>query len=134
MAAELLVDTSAWIELLRDGVGGAADRVRLALRNRSARITDLVATELLRGAKGRRDRRALEELFSVVGWLAPSREIHLAAGRLGQRLARQGVTVPTVDLVIAQTALAHRAALLSLDHHFDLIAKHSKLELVPRRS
>ena len=114
MAAELLIDTSAWIELLREGAGAAADRVRLALRNRSARITDVVATELLRGAKTRRDRRALDDLFSVVGWLEPSREIHLDAGRLGQRLARNGVTVPTVDLVVAQTAITHRAALLSL--------------------
>lgn len=133
MAAELLVDTSAWIELLREGAGAAADRARLALRNRSARITDVVATELLRGAKSKRDLRAIDDLFAVVGWLAPSREIHLDAGRLGQRLAREGVMVPTVDLVIAQTAIAHRTALLSLDRHFELIAARTRLELVDLR-
>ncbi|MFO8072597.1 MAG: PIN domain-containing protein [Polyangia bacterium] len=134
MIAEVLVDTSVWIDFLRRGDGAASRLCGRLLSNRAALISDLIATELLRGARGRRELRALDDLFSVVDWLDTGRDTCLAAGRLGREMAGLGLTIPTVDLVIAQTAVNNRVSILSLDRHFPLVAEHSALEIVRLQS
>jgi len=130
MADEILVDTSAWIQLFRDGEGPAADVVRVLLENEGAVITGLVAAELLRGARQAKEQRALDDLFSIVRWIDIDRRTFLEAGRLGHGLAASGLTIPTVDLVLAQAAINQGLAVLTLDKHFLQIAKHAPLNLV----
>jgi predicted nucleic acid-binding protein len=127
----VLVDTSAWIELLRDGRGPAATVARRLLREGGAGIAGPVATELLRGARGRREVQAVERLLALVRWYPVTDETWRAAGRLGGDLARRGVTVGTVDLVLSAAALAAGVPLLSRDRHFERVAAHGDLRLLP---
>ena len=131
MAAELLVDTSVWIQLLRDDEGGAADRVRRSLRLGEAGMAGPIATELMRGARTNKEIEALERLFRLVHCFEIDETLYREAGSLGFSLARRGITIGTVDLVLAQVALAYSVPILTLDRHFAMIAEHSELRILP---
>jgi hypothetical protein len=45
----------------------------------------------------------------------------IEAGRLAFTLRRQGITIPTTDLIIATLARRENCAILTLDHHFKKI-------------
>ncbi|MBC7294314.1 MAG: PIN domain-containing protein, partial [Thermoleophilia bacterium] len=54
-----------------------------------------------------------------LGW-----EEGITAARLGWKLAREGRRVPTIDLLIAATALSHHCEVWHFgDHHFKAIAQ-----------
>ena len=42
----------------------------------------------------------------------------IEAGRLAFMLRRQGITIPTTELIIAGLALKENCAILTLDHYF----------------
>jgi predicted nucleic acid-binding protein len=48
--------------------------------------------------------------------------------KLGYDLRRAGLTIPTVDIMIAALALEYDCLLLHADRHFEQIAKHSPLQ------
>ena len=60
----------------------------------------------------------------------PNPESYRLAGQLGYSIAKKGNTLGVVDLLIAQVAFENRLKLLTLDNHFKIIQKHSKLDLV----
>jgi predicted nucleic acid-binding protein len=51
------------------------------------------------------------------------------AGDLGRSLLQQGVSVGTVDLLIASIAISNAVSLYSFDKHFTAIARHANLRL-----
>ena len=125
----VLVDTSAWIEFFRTPVSRVGDLVAELLRETRACSLGLIAVELYRGAKGAGERESLDELFKTIESLRESEDTHRTAGLLCNRLARKGITVGTVDAMIATVALEHGCALLSLDRHFKELAPHCQLKL-----
>ena len=124
-----LIDTSAWIWALRpDGVAAIQNRVGEILAERKGATTPLVLLELLGGA---RDEKSYAELLAELSALRqfPINEaVWTSSYRSAFNLKRQGVTVPTTDVLIATVAQENRVTLLHADHHFDLIA--AKTELV----
>jgi len=119
----VLVDSSAWIAALRSG-GEGSSRVALdtLLADRGAATCPVIVTELLQGAISA---RGLEALADELRWL-PLLSMEQAgepAGRAAWHLRRQGITVPTTDLLIAATALVHGARLMHQDRHLRLIAQ-----------
>jgi predicted nucleic acid-binding protein len=116
----ILIDTSAWIAFFRDR-GPCATEVDKALLAGTAAICGPVQTELRRGLKTKAERaQVLLHLTGCEDLTQPS-NLWEEAGELGFGLARRGVTVKTLDLLIACYALAHRAALLTTDQDFSRI-------------
>lgn len=111
-----LVDTSAWVDFFR-GKAPFADAVDDLLAVNDVVLCGPVVTEVRRGLLPAERRR-------VLPLLAGCRELHQPerlweeAGDLGYWLARRGVTVKTMDLLIATWALAHSASLLAKDRDF----------------
>ena len=130
MSASVLIDTSAWIQLLRDGTGPAADQVKKFLQLGLACIAGPIATELIRGARTKKELSALDDLFSVVGWLRIDEDTYLQAGQMGFVLSKKGVNLAAVDLILARVAIENQVPVLSLDKHFTQMAKHFPLDLV----
>ena len=126
----MLVDTSAWIEFFRTPTSPVGDVVMALLRQARACYTGLIVVELYRGAKGHRELDSLDQLFGTIESLHVSEEAYRAAGRLCAQFARRGITVGTVDAMIATVAVEHDCALLSLDRHFKAIAALWQLRLV----
>jgi predicted nucleic acid-binding protein len=99
------------------------------LEEKLAAVHPIVRLELLRGA---RDRAAYQRIHQILEPLAqlPLDDATLnEAAELGFSLRREGVTVPTTDLIIAASAIRASAVVVHLDRDCDHIAKHSALRV-----
>jgi predicted nucleic acid-binding protein len=129
----ILVDSSAWIEVLRD-TESRADRTfrRLLHEEVPLATTEAVIGEVLAGARDElehvRLRRRLHGLrFLTIGGLAGFER----AARLSQHCRSRGFSPSLADCLVAVPALATGAAVLHADSHFDAIAAVTALECYP---
>ncbi len=127
----ILVDTSAWIVgFRRHGPEELQVLLREALERDQVATTPLIVLELLQGC------RTQGRIRYLGGEACQRRAAPVARPRLaatvpvGFRLRRHGVTVPTIDLLIAFLAMIHGCVLLHHDRHFRMIAMHAALEAV----
>jgi predicted nucleic acid-binding protein len=118
----VVVDTSVLVDHLR---GDA--RARDALLSARAQGSDLAASvltriELLAGVRPR-ERHELEALFTVLRWIDVDPEIADRAGALANSYLASHRDIDTVHYVIAATAEALGAELLTKNvKHFPMIA------------
>jgi hypothetical protein len=127
----ILVDTSAWIEFLRDTGSAVCDAVDHELAADIA-ICEVIAMEVLAGA---RDDVQLRQLR---GLLARATMIHVVpadyddAAALFRGCRREGVTVRRlIDCLIAAVAIRGGVPVLHADADFSAIARHSSLREHP---
>ena len=125
----VLVDTSVWISFFRRPDEVVSNKLKHLLRNGNPAYTGLIATELIRGAKSKKEQVALDDLFRSIEYFETREEYFERAGELGRMLSHKGITIATVDLIIAQIALDNNAALFTLDAHFKLLARYASLRL-----
>jgi len=119
-----LVDTSAFVRLVRDPRLGAAWREAIGAGVLS--MCPLTELEILRSAESKEDRQAIESVFrrSYCWVVMPERIFQRAEG------VQEGMTVrgthrsagPT-DLLVAATAEAHGLTLLHYDRDFVQVAE-----------
>ncbi len=124
----ILVDTSAWVEFLRDTGSTVCVLVDEALSGETA-VCDAVRMEVLAGARDESHLLSLRRLLaraSVIPTLATDYE---DAAALYRRCRRQGETVRRlIDCLIASTAIRAGAPILHSDADFDVLARHSALQ------
>ncbi len=124
----ILVDSSAWIEYYRPkGLYPARRAVAEAIRNDQVASHGIVRVEIVAFARCEADRRKLSSDFAAFHGLGPLEEDFDSAIRLGFQLRREGITVPTTDLIIAASAIRADCTVYHLDGHFEQIAEHSEL-------
>lgn len=125
---KLLVDTSAWIaSFQRVGSKDLKEFLKEAVSSGAASTTPIVILELLQGCRNEQERDTLRLRLESLDVLPVTQETWERAYDLGFSLPRRGLTIPTVDLVIASIALENNYTVLHQDRHFDLIARHSPL-------
>ena len=118
----ILVDTSAWIAFFRNR-GPVAAIVDHALEDDSVALCGPVITELRRGFKSAAERTQILPLLLACHQLPQPARLWNESGDLGFALARKGVTVKSLDLLIAAFALTNGVPILTLDRDFRLIAR-----------
>jgi predicted nucleic acid-binding protein len=130
----ILVDSSAWIELLRgtDHVVHQTLRHHLAAGSPLA-TTEVVVMELLAGARNDRDRGRLRQRLLALPLLRlrgmPDFE---SAADLYRLCRRRGETVrKLIDCLIAAVAIRERASVLHDDRDFEILARHTRLRTEP---
>ena len=128
----ILVDSAAWIEYLRTTGSVAHHRLRSLIEDQEAiAITDVVAMEILAGAQTERDGHQLRRLLERAAPL-PTRPFfdHESAAGI-YRACRQEGEAPKqmTDCLIAAVAIHHGVPLLHNDRDFDLIARHTALQI-----
>ena len=127
----ILVDSSVWIDFFNSAPGPAGDELRELIRDAEPfALTGVVVTEILQGLT--RDARRIEQYLSQWELLEPRgfRTYREAAAIF--RLARsKGVSLTTIDALIAAIALEHRASVFTLDRDFSRIAHLTGLPLHP---
>jgi hypothetical protein len=110
-----LVDTSAWIEYLRQTGSETNQRVKELVAAGEAAWCEMIALELANGARASETRKLAEVRKET--WMF---EIDWRVWALSQRLARaarsKAITVPVADLVIAACARSYD---LEIEHHGD---------------
>ena len=122
----ILVDTSVWIDLLRErDTARTAEFRNLLERGSSFGVTSAIYQEVLQGAASEQD---FEQIASNLGsqrFYHPKdrKTSYEAAARLYFRCRRAGITIrSTIDCLIAQIAIEHELLLLHDDKDFARIA------------
>ena len=113
---------SIWIEYFnhRDSENGEA--LEGLVREDWVAITGAVVTELLQGARQQSEFDAiLDSIVALERFLDTTLNTWIEAGRLSYCLRKKGVTVPTIDVIIAGLAIERQCLIFSLDSHFDRI-------------
>lgn len=113
----VLVDTSAWIAFFRGSEPGATAVAGLIDDRRALRCGP-VELELRRGLRGSEARDVLS-LWTGLDNLETDGLDFTSAGDLLRDLRARGVTIPSIDGLIAALSLRHAVPLLAFDHHFD---------------
>lgn len=121
----ILIDASAFIEFL-NRTGSREDILieQLIRNNDDVALADITLTEILQGIKTDRECRDVKASLLTFPILSlKSAESYVAAAELYRKCRKKGLTIrSTVDLLIAQMALEHRASLLHNDRDFDSLA------------
>ena len=125
----ILIDTSAWVEFLRDTGSVACNRVDVLLDSEIA-VCDSIRMEVLAGA---RDEQHLYDLRRLLGRAAvfPTEPTHYEeAAALFRRCRREGETVrKLIDCLIGAIAIRADVPVLHNDADFDVLARHTDLKI-----
>ena len=127
----VIVDTSAWIEYLGDGLPAVVEAVDSCLDKKLVGIGDLIYCEVMQGIRRKRQRDQVSALllslpeFNMVGFRIAEKSAH------NYRLLRSlGVTVrKTIDVLIATFCAENGFQLVHNDRDFDLMAEHIGLKI-----
>jgi len=121
MKADVLVDTSIWIDYFNHRHSEHGEALEGLLREKRVAITGVVVTELLQGARQKSEFDALLGSILALPFLDATLNTWIEAGRLSYSLRRKEVTIPTTDVVLASLTIESQCLLFSLDSHFDRI-------------
>lgn len=130
----ILVDSSAWVELLRATGSVVHRQLRSAIESRVIiATTDIVLMEILAGARDASDRDWLRRLLYSQHFLPTEGPVDYENAAELYRVCRAGGETPRrlTDCLIAGIAIRNKAELLSRDSDFDAIARHTPLRLAP---
>lgn len=122
----LLVDTSVWVEVLRDVDKRAA--LEGAVGGSEVALTRFTQLELLQGSRDEREWQRLAEHLEGQDYLELTPQTWPEAARIYFDLRRAGKTVRSpIDCCIAQLAMQYDVELLHCDRDFEVIATARKL-------
>ena len=125
----ILIDTSAWVEFLRDTGSATCNRVEELLGSEIA-ICDAVRMEVLAGARDERHLHNLRRLLARATVL-PTGPMHYDdAAALYRLCRREGEIVrKLVDCLIGAVAIRADTPVLHNDNDFDVLACHTDLKI-----
>ncbi len=125
----ILVDSSAWIEFLRDTGSTVCEAVDRLLAQEVA-VCDVIRMEILAGARDESHLASLRRLLARAAMISTRPTDYEDAAALYRRCRRGGETVrKLVDCLIASVAIRAGVAVLHQDADFDTLARHTKLQV-----
>jgi predicted nucleic acid-binding protein len=128
----ILIDTSAFIEFL-NRTGSREDQIieKLIANDDEIAIPDISLTEVLQGIRDEKEYADVKTSLLTFPILSlTDTNSYIAAADLYRKCRKKGATVRnTVDLLVAQISIEHKATLLHKDRDFEAIAKISDLKL-----
>ncbi len=125
----ILVDTSVWINVLRDRTGNVVRAFVSRTGDEIVVFSRFIQLELLQGAKDEHEWLRLDEYLSTQYYLEASEKTWRNAARLYFELRRSGTTVRSpIDCCIACIAMESQATLLHRDRDFESIARMTPLD------
>ena len=125
---KVIIDTSAWIDSFRSGSRKSFQRlVKDLIIQDLVLLPGIIKTELLRGAKNKKEFNQLNEMLMGLTYLAVEEDFWEKLSNFSFQLFRKGITVPLTDTYIALLCIENQASLLHRDKHFDMIARETKL-------
>jgi len=127
----ILVDTSAWIEFLRD-TGSEVCLTVDRLLDADLAICDTVSMEVLAGARNERHLIRLRGLLARTTMLPTTPADYDAAASMHRACRARGETVrKLVDCLIGAVAVRSGVVVLHADVDFSALARHTELQLHP---
>ena len=125
----ILIDTSAWIEFLKNTDSPTCDRVEEVLAHDIA-VADPIRMEVLAGARSEQHLIQLRRLLAR-GTILHTKPIDYDQASILYRQCRaNGETVrKLIDCLIAAVAIRNDVAILHLDANFEVLARHTALKI-----
>jgi len=117
----VLVDTSAWIELLNRPDSPEKRSLDALIDSDRVALCGVVVAELLQGTRTKREFALLRERLAVFPLMETTHAVWQRAAELAFQLRRKGVTLPLTDLAVAATAMTNSLLVFAKDVHFDRI-------------
>jgi predicted nucleic acid-binding protein len=126
-----IIDTSAWIEFLRNTGSTVCNSVDHLLGTDLA-ICDAISMEVLAGARDEQHLAQLRGLLARATLLSLTPEDYEQAAALYRICRRNGETVrKLIDCLIAAVAIRSNVAVLHADADFSALARHTPLIIHP---
>lgn len=126
----ILIDTSAWVEFLRNTRSPVCERVDALLDKEEIAVCDAVRMEVLAGARDERHLSNLRRLLARATVLPTAPGDFDEAALLYRRCRREGETVrKLIDCLIGSIALRANASVLHNDRDFETLARHTGLRV-----
>lgn len=125
----ILVDSSVWVDFFSSKPGrGGIELRRMIEESEPFALTGVVVTEVLQGLT--RDAGPIEGFLAQWDMLEPRRfETYREAAAIYRAARARGVSLTTMDTLIASIALEHGASVFTLDQDFSRIARITGLGL-----
>ncbi|MGK7954831.1 MAG: PIN domain-containing protein [Crocosphaera sp.] len=126
----LLIDTSIWIEVLRDKSKIKATKLKSIIAERPYYLPIFTKMEILQGCKDETEWVKMSSYLAVQNYLQPDYgSIWENCARLYFELRRQGITIRSnVDCAISIIAIENNLTLYHCDRDFEAIAKRTVLK------
>ena len=125
----ILIDTSAWVEFLRDTESATCHRVEAVLEREIA-ICDPIRMEVRDGAPDGRHRHNLRRLPARTTVFPTGPMYYAATGALYRLCRREGEPVrKVIDCLIGAVAIRTETPVLHNDADFDVLARHTDLRI-----
>ncbi len=121
MKANVLVDTSIWIEYFNKPDSNAGKSLENLLKKGRVFLTGIILTELLQGAKIEKEFESILESMLALPFLETTINTWIQSGRISFALRKKDITIPTTDLIIASLSLENNCKIFTLDLHFNKI-------------
>ncbi len=122
----ILIDTSAWIaSFKKTGDHELKEFMRQGIVSGLAATSPVIILELLQGCRSVGERDALKMKLESLDILSITSSVWEQAYELGFSLRRKGLTIPTVDLIIAALAIENKTLLVHHDEHFEMMVPHN---------
>jgi len=129
MSVPTIVDTSVWIDVLRDGSMKHRRQLESIVDPDDVLLTPFTELELLQGCRDEQEWALLTLYLETQEYVEPSRSIWVDAARIFFDLRRVGKTVRSpIDCCIAQIAIGSKTLLLHRDRDFEVIAEIRPLQ------
>ncbi|MTJ10085.1 PIN domain nuclease [Anabaena sp. UHCC 0204] len=117
-----LIDTSVWINVLRDKTGVARQNLQTLIKDENVFLTRFTQMELLQGCRDEREWMLLQTYLQEQDYIEATDNTWVFAARIYYDLQRQGLTVrSSIDCCIAQIAIEHQLTLIHNDRDFETI-------------
>jgi len=113
----ILLDTSVWVDALQGRTTKIVNKTQALLNEDRVLTCGPVLFEIKRGIRGA-ERKKVLPLFEALVRLSFDDTLWDLAGDLDASLRKKGITVPPMDILIAQISLYHKVSLFTLDEHF----------------
>lgn len=128
----VVVDSSVWIDYFNGAETPEVSKLVSLVDKQPIVVGDLILTEVLQGFRDRREAETARlDLSAFVFKAMVGYDIALASARNYRTLRAQGITVKTVDMLIATFCMEHGHHLLHSDRDFDLMERHLSLQVLP---
>ena len=126
----ILIDTCIWVDFFKDSNTALCDRLENLISEDRILLSDVVRSELLVGARGKKE---MEELSSVLEGLKIAKidsKIFIKAGELGFFIRRAGFTLPLTNLIITAQAMHYSSPIWTYDKHLSTLEKKLEIDLI----
>lgn len=131
MKDRILIDTSAWIESFKKtGNKNLQQLIIKSIDSSQVATTNIIILELLQGCRDKREYAEMKLRLESLELLLANGKVWNIAYNAGYNLKKNGITVPTIDLIIASIAKAYDYTLIHHDRHFKLVTKHLDLSII----